>query len=72
MLSGYATILQDVSNLFRAFTTVMLSESFQVSKQSDAFANPSSVPDVLLVRISTLTSELRYSVASTYMLKLLL
>ena len=72
MLSGYATILQDVSNLFRAFTAVMLSESFQVSKQSHAFANPSSVADVLLVRISTLASELRYFVASTYMLELLI
>ena len=40
LLSGYATIFVNVSNLFRAFTTVMLSESSQVSKESDAFANP--------------------------------
>ena len=40
LLSGYATIFVNVSNLFRAFTAVMLSESSQVSKESDAFANP--------------------------------
>ena len=55
MLSGYATILQDVSNPFWAFTAVMLSESSQVSKQSDAFAK--SFPFVfasLWARLSTL------------------
>ena len=42
LLSGYATIFVNVSSLFWAFTAVTLSESSQVSKESDAFANPSS------------------------------
>ena len=45
----------------------MLSESSQVSKQSDAFANP-FLPYLMSfwAGLSTLIGELRYSVASTY------
>ena len=44
----------------------MLSESSQVSKQSDAFANPFlPSPMSLLVGISTLIGRLRYFTAST-------
>ena len=48
----------------------MLSESSQVSKQSDAFAK--SFPSVfasLWARLTTLIVELRYSVTLTYMLE---
>ena len=61
LLSGDATIFVACIKSFRAFIAVMLSESSQVSKQSDAFANPFvPFPKFLCARSTTLTSVLRY------------
>ena len=51
----------------------MLSESSQVSKQSDASANP-FLPFVMSfwARLSKVIGEFTYSIALTYMLELLL
>ena len=47
----------------------MLSESSQVSKESDAFAKSFPLVSMLLYASSiTLIVELRYSIASTFML----
>ena len=73
LLSGYATIFLSCLQSFWAFIAVMLSESSQVSKQSDAFANPFfPFPMSSLASLTTLIGEMRYSIALTYMLELLL
>ena len=62
-----------MSKFFWAFTAVMLSESSQVSKQSDAFANPFLLCSMSFwASLSTLIRLLRYSAASAFMLELLL
>src|SRR4051812_23007905 len=72
MLSGYATILQDVSNIFEHLQPLCCPSHPRFLNSLKHLQILSFVPDVLLVRISTLTVQLRYSIASTYMLELLL
>ena len=72
LLSGYATIFVIVSNLFEHLQSLCCPSHPRFLNSLMHLQIPSYRFDVPLARLTTLIGELRYSVALTYMLELLL
>ena len=73
MLSGYATILQDVSNLFEHLQPLCCLSHPRFLNSLMHLQNPFPLVSMFLYASSiTLIVELRYSIALAFMLELLL